>query len=265
MHFIRKFQHLVLARHLKRYKIPLKLWHQAISKMPILQRYNSAQRLQLRLLASEILRTKHLVAAKGMIFTDEIKVMLATQAAIVIYGFEKDKNRTAIGWLRNWHQIIVYPMSFYNGRQNILSPNGVLASQSAFESGETMYQGGIVIDWRDDKPHPLRAHANQVLMHEMAHKLDMLDGDTNGHPPLHSDMNEKEWFIAFEDAFESLNKQLIKGHKPAINPYAATNPAEFFAVTTEYFFEAPAVLKRAYPAVYNQLSLFYKQTPLSQG
>lgn len=262
MFFIQKIQHQVLALHLKRHKIPLKLWHQAIQKMPIIKRYNSSQRMQIRLLASEILRIKHLIAIKGMVFTDEIKVIMATQAAIMVYGFEIANKGSAISWLRNWNQIIVYPMPFLNGRENIVSPNGILVSQSGFESGETQYQGGIIIDWNDDKPHPLKAHANQVLMHEMAHKLDMLDGETNGHPPLHADMNEREWFIAFENAFESLRQQLIKGQKPSINPYAATNPAEFFAVSTEYFFEAPAVLKRVYPAVYKQLMLFYKQSPL---
>ncbi|WP_051640655.1 zinc-dependent peptidase [Thiomicrorhabdus sp. Milos-T2] len=261
MRLIQQLQHQVLALHLKRNKIPLKLWHQAIRKMPIMQRYHSSQRMQIRLLASEILRTKHLIAIKGMVFTDEIKVIIATQAAIMVYGFELAKEGSAMSWLRNWSQIIVYPMPFLNGRENIVSPNGVLVSQSGLESGETQYQGGIVIDWNDDKPHRLRAHANQVLMHEMAHKLDMLDGDTNGHPPLHADMNEREWFMAFEEAFESLCQQLIKGRKPAINPYAATNPAEFFAVSTEYFFEAPAVLKRVFPAVYHQLTLFYKQSP----
>ncbi|GAB6070439.1 zinc-dependent peptidase [Thiomicrorhabdus hydrogeniphila] len=262
MHLLRKIQHCILASHLKRHKIPLKLWHQSISKMPILQRYNSKQRMQLRLLASEILRTKHLMAIKGMLFTDEIKITIATQAAIMVYGFEVSKPGSAINWLRNWNQITVYPMPFLNGRENIVSPSGILVSQLAFQSGETQYQGGIVIDWNDDQPHPLRAHANQVLMHEMAHKLDMLDGDTNGHPPLHADMSEKAWFNAFEKAFELLSKQIAKGEKPAINPYAATNPAEFFAVTTEYFFEAPHVLKKAFPEVYYQLTLFYKQTPL---
>jgi len=262
VNLFKKINHLVLASHLKGHKIPLKLWHKSINKMPILQRYNSQQRMRLRLLASEILRTKKLIAVKGMVFSDEIKVMIATQAAVLVFGFETAKEGSGLEWIRNWQQIIVYPMPFLNGRESFVSPNGILVNQVAFESGETHYQGGIVIDWNDDEPHPLRANANQVLMHEMAHKLDMLDGDTNGHPPLHADMNEKVWFDAFENAFELLSLQVEKGIKPAINPYAATNPAEFFAVTTEYFFEAPLVLKRAFPDVYDQLTLFYKQNPL---
>ncbi|MDX1352892.1 MAG: zinc-dependent peptidase, partial [Thiomicrorhabdus sp.] len=111
---------------------------------------------------------------------------------------------------------------------------------------------------------PLHSHANQVLMHEMAHKLDMLDGYTNGHPPLHANMSEQAWFSAFEEGFTCLNQQVKQGKKPDINPYAATNPAEFFAVTTEYFFEAPEKLYRVYPKVYQQLALFYQQQPLQQ-
>ena len=263
MNLIKKIKRLVLANHLKRHKIPLKLWHKTINKMPILQRYNSRQRMHLRLLASEILRTKNLIAVKGMVFSDEIKVMIATQAAVLLFGFESDKEGSGLEWIRNWQQIIVYPMPFFSGRESFVSPDGILVNQAGFESGETHYQGGIVIDWDDAQPHSLKKHANQVLMHEMAHKLDMLDGDTNGHPPLHADMSEKAWFDAFDNAFTVLNMQLEKGNEIVINPYAATNPAEFFAVTTEYFFEAPAVLKSAFPDVYKQLTMFYKQDPLA--
>jgi hypothetical protein len=76
-------------------------------------------------------------------------------------------------------------------------------------------------------------------------------------------MNQDSWFEVFSLAFEKLNAQLEHDIKPAINPYAATDPAEFFAVTTEYFFEAPQILQRAFPDVYQQLSLFYRQDPLS--
>ncbi|WEJ63606.1 M90 family metallopeptidase [Thiomicrorhabdus lithotrophica] len=265
MSLMTKIKRYALLRHLRKSKIPLGLWHKTIAKMPLMQRYNSSERMQIRLLAGEILRCKAIVPVQGMRLTDEIRIMIATQAAILIFGFESSDDTFSLDWLRNWNQIIVYPTAFRNGRENLLSTDGFLVSWAGVESGETQYQGGIIIDWQDSQPHPLHAHANQVLMHEMAHKLDMLDGYTNGHPPLHANMNEKAWFEAFEEAFEDLNQQIDRGKVTIINPYAASNPAEFFAVATEYFFEAPKRLHRAYPKVYQQLLLFYRQNPISNS
>jgi len=264
MNLVKKIQHAVLLHRLKQSKIPLRLWHKTIAQMPMAQGYLADEKRQLRVLAGEVLRLKTIIPVQGMVLTDEIRIMIATQAAMMVFGLASVNNLTSLSWLRNWNYLIVYPTPFRNGRENLLSPDGSLFSQTAIESGETNYQGGIIINWQEDAPHPLRAHANQVLMHEMAHKLDMLDGQTNGHPPLHSNMSESAWFKAFEQAYEQLQKQIRQGMKPAINPYAATNPAEFFAVSTEYFFESPAQLQRVYPRVYQQLCLFYKQNPANK-
>ncbi|WP_237264285.1 M90 family metallopeptidase [Thiomicrorhabdus immobilis] len=264
MNLLNKVRRFILSNRLRNSKIPLRLWHKTIAKMPLMQRYRTTERMQIRLLASEVLRVKSIVAVQGMELTDEIQTMIATQVAMMVFGLESMEDDLSLDWLRNWQQILVYPTPFHNGRENVLGFNGILLSRAAIESGETQYQGGIVINWQDDHPHPLRAYANQVLMHEMAHKLDMLDGDTNGHPPLHKNMSEKQWFAAFENAFEDLNRRIQHGKPTAINPYAATNPAEFFAVATEYFFEAPLLLYRTYPKVYQQLSLFYKQNPIAK-
>ena len=252
----------LLQHSLRKRKIPLKLWHQTIATLPMMQRYTNTERMHLRLLASRILNQKIITPVKGFKLTESIQVTIATQAAILVFGLEHPEQDMSLPWLRNWRQILVYPTPFHNGRQTTFSEKGLPASWGGFESGETHYQGGIIINWQDDQPHPLRRHANQVLLHEMAHKLDMLDGDTNGHPPLHANMNQQIWFDVFSAAFEQLTIQLEHGIKPAINPYAATDPAEFFAVTTEYFFEAPQTLQRALPDVYRQLSLFYRQDPL---
>ena len=261
---VKKIKNAVLLHRLKQSKIPLRLWHQTIAKMPMMQRYSAQEKWQLRLLAGEVLRLKAIIPVQGMTLTDEIRIMIATQVAMMVLGLESNNRIDSLSWLRNWNQITVYPTPFRNGRENLLSTDGFLVSWAGVESGETQYQGGIIIDWQDNAPHPLRTEANQVLMHEMAHKLDMLDGYTNGHPPLHKEMSEQTWFNAFEQAFRHLNQQIENGARPDINPYAATNPAEFFAVATEYFFEAPYVLNKVYPAVYQQLALFYKQQPLQQ-
>ena len=104
------------------------------------------------------------------------------------------------------------------------------------------------------------------MIHELAHKLDMLNGDANGLPPLHGDMRVSDWAGAMQHAYDDLNRQLDRNPdaETAIDPYAAENPAEFFAVTSEYFFSAPDLLVEAYPAVYAQLRGFYRQDPLAR-
>ncbi len=257
--FTTRIKRFLLQRALKKSKIPLKLWHKTIATMPIIQRYSRHEKMQLRLLASQILTHKTLTAVHGFFLSDLMRTTIATQAAIVIFGLENPEEGNPLDWIRNWKEIIVYPNAFHNGRPPHFNQDGIMEDWAGIESGETQYQGGIIISWQDTQPHPLHKHANQVLMHEMAHKLDMLNGATNGHPPLHRNMNNQAWFDAFSDAFNQLNHQLQHNQKPSINPYAATNPAEFFAVTTEYFFEAPKELHKHYPLVYQQLALFYKQ------
>ena len=251
-----------LQRSLRKHKIPLTLWHQSIAQMPLITRYRGREKMSLRLLASEVLRQKKIIAVQGLKLTDEMRVVIATQVAILLFGLEDPDTDARLNWIHNWNQILVYPSAFHNGRPTVFNAQGLLQSWAGFESGETHYQGGIIIDWSDDQPHPLHKQASQVLLHEMAHKLDMLDGDINGHPPLHSNMSHQAWYEAFETAFETLSLQLEQGRFTGFNPYAATHPAEFFSVSTEYFFEAPELLNRLFPKVYQQLTLFYRQNPL---
>lgn len=233
--------------------------------MPLLKRYNVSEKVQLRILAGEVLRTKRMFGVQGFELTEKMRVMIATQVAMLLLGLRHPKSGSVLHWVRNWNQVVVYPTAYHNGQETVFNIRGELQSREGFNSGETHYQGGIIINWTDNEPHPLSENANQVLMHEMAHKFDMLDGDINGHPPLHSNMSQRAWYQAFSKAFELFNRQLQGGNYSvfaAFNPYGATNPAEFFAVSTEYFFEAPHVLNRLFPEVYLQLTLFYRQDPL---
>ena len=119
----------------------------------------------------------------------------------------------------------------------------------------------------------LRVAGYNVVIHEFAHKLDMRNGDPNGFPPLHKGMAPADWKRAFSDAYrdflakveaaEALPERRMQRVLDALplDPYAAESAGEFFAVASEAFFETPEVLAPAYPAVYEQLRLFYKQDP----
>ncbi len=105
---------------------------------------------------------------------------------------------------------------------------------------------------------------HNVIVHEISHKLDMLNGKANGMPPLHFSMRRDQWTATFSQAYRQLNQRLEHHHQVCINPYAATSPAEFFAVFTECFFCAPEILNTHFRDVYQQLRLYYRQDTLSR-
>ena len=103
-----------------------------------------------------------------------------------------------------------------------------------------------------------------MVLHEFAHKLDMLNGDANGYPPLHRGMDAAAWAHDFGSAYDDFCRRVDAGEDTLIDPYASYDPAEFFAVSTEIFFETPHLLDSQYPAVYRQLRQFYRQHPLAR-
>ncbi len=101
-----------------------------------------------------------------------------------------------------------------------------------------------------------------VVIHEFAHKLDMLNGAMNGFPPLHREMSAEQWAQTFGTAYADFCARADRDVDMALDPYGAESPAEFFAVTSEAFFETPHALQCEYPDVYRQLAAFYRQDPV---
>ncbi len=127
-----------------------------------------------------------------------------------------------------------------------------------------MGRGPLIVSWNDiQKDLVGYDQGHNVIIHEIAHKLDMLNGRANGMPPLHRSMQSETWCEIFSNAYDHLHKRLNHHHQVCVNPYAATSPAEFFAVFSEYFFSAPEVLINCFPKVYQQLRLYYKVNPLN--
>jgi Mlc titration factor MtfA (ptsG expression regulator) len=127
-------------------------------------------------------------------------------------------------------------------------------------SGEAFDQGPVVLAWTEVQASG-RGEGYNVVVHEMAHKLDMLSGEANGVPPLHGDMRTPEWVAAFDAAYDDLCDRLERGEEPWIDPYAVEDSAEFFAVSAELFFDMPKELRAEYPDVYAQLARFFRQDP----
>ena len=130
-------------------------------------------------------------------------------------------------------------------------------------SGESWLTGPVILSWADTEQADTGSGYN-VVIHEFAHKLDMLNGDANGFPPLHADMSRAAWSGAFEAAYADFCERVDRRRHSRIDAYAAENPAEFFAVLSEAFFEIPVAVRGEYPEVYRQLAAFYRQDPAAR-
>jgi len=163
-----------------------------------------------------------------------------------------------------WLEIIVYPGSFVVEREQ-QDVAGLVHKRRAVLGGEAWGRGPVILAWDDAQPDALtRSEGSSVILHEFAHKLDMLNGAANGMPPLHPDMNRHDWTRIFNHAYEQLRARIDQQLRTDIDPYAAENPAEFFAVISEAFFLLPTRLHHDHPDLYDQLRLFYRQDPLQR-
>jgi MtfA peptidase len=126
-----------------------------------------------------------------------------------------------------------------------------------------MAPGPLILSW-DDVERDMRGiqSGRNVVIHEIAHKLDMLNGPADGYPPLPHSMSVTKCSTSLSTAYKSLVRQVEHHYRAGIDPYAATSPAEFFAVISEYFFCAPELLQTDFADVYQQLQLYCQQNPL---
>ena len=252
-----RLQRWLQQRFLRKHRIPLSLWKTALSKAPVLVQLSPAERHRLRELASHFLGDKSIVGVQGLTVTDEMRVIIAAQACLLILNLD-------LGYFDGWREIIVYPDSFVVARQESDGAGVVHRNRRAL-SGEAWGQGPVILSWLDAQPDAYSGRrGGNVILHEFAHKLDMLNGAANGMPPLHADMSRPDWTEALSAAYADLERQLQVHHQSTVNPYALESPAEFFAVLTELFFELPRSLRETYPKVYDLFKQFYRQDPLSR-
>jgi len=245
-------------RTLARYPVDAALWQQVRDHLPMLDGIGVDEDRWLREASVLFLHDKHLTLLPGVELDDAQRLFLAAQAQLpLLHLGEHD-------WYQGFHELILYPDDFQSPQRH-RDGSGVEHVWNGEHSGEAWQQGPVIMAW----PGVLAGggwDAYNLVVHELAHKLDMLNGDANGLPPLHRGMVVGDWASAMQTAFDDLNRQLDADPdaETAIDPYAAENPAEFFAVTSEYFFSAPDLLMQAYPEVYRQLALFYRQSPLER-
>jgi Mlc titration factor MtfA (ptsG expression regulator) len=239
-------------RTLARHPIPDTLWQAACARLPILAVLGAAEAARLREQATLLLAAKTISGAGGLAPDDAMRVRIAALAALPLLGLDLD-------WYDNWHEIVVYPDTFVQEHE-WEDEFGVLHRERRALDGESWQQGPVVLAWHEVEASGQGSGFNLVI-HELAHKLDMLNGDANGHPPLQRGMSHADWTTAFSAAYEDMVRRDEAGADTPLDPYAADAPEEFFAVACEAYFETPARLRAAYPAVYAQLRLFFRHDP----
>lgn len=243
-------------RVLRKARIDEKEWTRVVNRFAFLRCLSSEERERLRRWVILFLHDKQLVAAGGVELTDRVRLSIAAQACILVLNLDID-------WLRGWEEVIVYPDEFIP-KGEFRDEAGVVHSELAPASGESWEGGPVVLSWADVQWRDESLGYN-VVIHEFAHKLDQLEGESDGCPPLHRGMRRREWARAFHEAYDDFCARVDGGEDTDIDPYAAENPSEFFAVMSESFFLLPRVVREEYPGVYAQLCLFYRQDPAARS
>jgi MtfA peptidase len=248
--------------------IPAALWQEATGAWLFMRGLEHHENERLRQLAGGFLAAKHFSGIHGLAISERLRVEVAAQACILVLEL-------GLEWYEGWSEVIMYPSQFAPERE-IVDEAGVVHLTQDPMAGEAWLGGPVVLSYEDvvaaaDEEN--RVEGYNVVIHEFAHKLDMRNGDANGFPPLHRDMRAAAWKGAFSSAYddfaarvdraEALPEPRVQGalDELPMDPYAAESAAEFFAVASEAFFETPELLQPAYPAVYEQLRLFYRQDP----
>lgn len=233
------------------------------------RRLPSAARRRLRDVARVLIAEKSWEACgelRGRPVTDEMKLTIAAQAGLLLLGLGLDPLRDEL--YPNVQSVLVYPAAFTSSGPRPVAPVGPVSvvSEGFTNLGEAWHQGPVILSWADAKRGGMDgSDGHNVVLHEFAHKLDMLDGAVNGTPPLESAEQVARWKDVMTGEYIQLSRAAALGVPTVLSPYGATNPGEFFAVATEAFFERGAEVRVHHPAMYEALKGYYGQDPAGWG
>ena len=211
-------------------------------------------RLQLRQLIKQFLHQKHFSGAGGLEITDEMRITIAAQACML------QLNRGSALYPRLKY-IIVYPTAFVVTRSD-MDDAGVVSHGRKGLLGESWQNGKVIVAW-DNVLHGARnfVDGSNVVLHEFAHQLDSETGSTDGAPLLAGASSYRSWASALSEEFVELQKDARFGKRSLMDHYGATNPAEFFAVATETFFEKPRRMAKYHQELFEVLRSYYRIDP----
>jgi Mlc titration factor MtfA (ptsG expression regulator) len=225
--------------------------------MPHYDVLNTAERAELHSTIQVFLEEKDWEGCGGLDLTDEIRVTIAAEACLLLLGLPHD-------YYRNVESILVYPSTVLlpEHQPGVFERVNAPVERATPILGQAIAQGGVILVWDavlHGARHPEQGH--NVVFHEFAHKLDMLDGTADGTPPLVDRDQLGAWVEVCSREFLRLRDLAEQGHNTFLAAYGAKNEAEFFAVATEEFFHRPLVLQKHSADLYDVLCAYYRQDP----
>jgi Mlc titration factor MtfA (ptsG expression regulator) len=190
----------------------------------------------------------------GLKITDEIRVTIAAQACILLL------NRKPT-YYPKLYTILVYPSAYVAKQVTVKGMEHT--EEMTVRGGESWGRGEVVLTWDYVRKAAIDlAFGHNVVLHEFAHQLDQENGSANGAPILEKGTSYRTWAMVLSKEYEKLRRKALSGRKDIMDYYGATNPAEFFAVATETFFERPKQMKLTHPELYKELESYYGLDPL---
>lgn len=230
-------------------------WEDILARnFPLAARLSAEDGAELRRKMRIFLHEKRFEGLGGLVLTDEVRVTIAAHACLLLLRLGDDV-------YPRLSSILVYPHT-YEAPMVVRSPDGVLTEGRQRRAGEAWGLGAVVLAWDDVQrgAADVRDGAN-VVLHEFAHQLDMEDGVADGAPVLPRRGMYVAWARVLGAEYARLREDVRRSQRTVMDRYGATDPAEFFAVATETFFEKPRRLRSRHPGLYEQLKTFYGQDP----
>lgn len=225
-------------------------------RVPYVRAMPADLQLQLKRHIQVFLAEKAFIGCDGLEITDEIRVTIAAQACLLLLNRPR-------GYYPKLRQILVYPGGFRVQRAHT-DEAGIAHQGHQALSGESWSQGQVILSWQDTLVGAAEPHDGQnVVIHEFAHQLDQETGVANGAPVLARREQYARWSQVLGAEFHALQARAAHSHSSLFSDYGATDPAEFFAVISEVFFEQPQRMATEHPALYRELSQLYRLDPLS--
>jgi Mlc titration factor MtfA (ptsG expression regulator) len=200
---------------------------------------------------------KHWEGCGGLTMTDEIKVTIAAQVCLLLLGLEHHS-------FERVQSILVYPRG-YRATGEMLGRDGLIHEGGQARLGEAWYRGPVILSWEEVR-HEARhlGEGHNLVFHEFAHQLDMLNGVVDGTPLLETPEQYHKWREVMTAEYQQLVQASEQGRATLLDQYGTTNEGEFFAVATECFFERPVALARRHPRLYEVLRDYYHQDPAAR-
>jgi len=256
-------------RALRKHAIDDTLWQNTLDRLPFFGHLDDAERVRLRECTTLFIAEKEFSTAHDLTLTDTMIVAIGAQACLPVLNLSLDL-------YRGWVGVIVYPGEFVI-RKTVEDEAGVVHEIEHDASGEAWEGGPVVLSWEDAQMTD-GEDAYNVVIHEFAHKIDMLNGEADGHPPLfrrwHAPLDSNAWNDVFDHAYDHFCAQVDAvparrwgrfERESLIDPYAADHPSEFFAVCSEALFVQPVAFEQEYPELYRLLARYYRQDPAGVG